>query len=115
MQLIYLLHSIIILQQSLSIWLVQVFFQGRCISFSFFFFLALQEDGDETPKDNSKAEDIVNKADDSGSGTEISHKRSGIDHFNNEGSNPIKSNAMSKYMFDLHQIKPIFPRLPWVL
>ena len=66
--------------------------------FFFFFSLALQEDGDETPKENSKAGDIVNKADDSGSGTEISHKRSGIDHFNNEDRNPIKSNAMSKYL-----------------
>ncbi|XWS54451.1 hypothetical protein CRYUN_Cryun10bG0090300 [Craigia yunnanensis] len=60
--------------------------------------LVHQEDGDETPKDNSKAEHIVNKADDSGSGTDISHKRRGIDHFNNEESNPIKSNAMSKYL-----------------
>ncbi|XWS63197.1 hypothetical protein CRYUN_Cryun06bG0075200 [Craigia yunnanensis] len=60
--------------------------------------LVNKEDDDETPKENSKAEDIANKEDDSGSGTEISHKRSGIDHFNNEESNPIKSNAMSKYL-----------------
>ncbi|XVE49605.1 hypothetical protein DITRI_Ditri01bG0095400 [Diplodiscus trichospermus] len=57
--------------------------------------LVHKEDGDGTPKDNSKDEDTVTKADDSGSCTEISHKRSGIDHFNNEESNPIKSNAMN--------------------
>ncbi|XWS68352.1 hypothetical protein CRYUN_Cryun04dG0082700 [Craigia yunnanensis] len=67
--------------------------------------LVHKEDGDENPKDNSKAEDIVNKADDSGSDTQISHKRSGIDHFNNEESNPIKSNAMRSSLWEIDTLR----------
>ncbi|XVE49604.1 hypothetical protein DITRI_Ditri01bG0095400 [Diplodiscus trichospermus] len=67
--------------------------------------LVHKEDGDGTPKDNSKDEDTVTKADDSGSCTEISHKRSGIDHFNNEESNPIKSNAMRSSLWEIDTLR----------
>lgn len=55
----------------------------------------VQEDGDETAKDNSKVEKV-----DSGTGSVMSSRKSGMDHFNNEESNPIKSNAMSKYLLE---------------
>ncbi|XP_022744037.1 nucleolar complex protein 4 homolog B-like [Durio zibethinus] len=67
--------------------------------------LVHQEDSDETPKGNSKAEGIVNKAYDSGSGTDISHKRPGIDHFNNEESNIIKSNAMRSSLWEIDTLR----------
>ncbi|XVF67131.1 hypothetical protein PTKIN_Ptkin10aG0096300 [Pterospermum kingtungense] len=62
------------------------------------------EDGDETPKDNSKAEES-NKADDSGHGTDISRKRPGIDHFNNKESNPKKSNAMRSSLWEIDTLR----------
>lgn len=65
--------------------------------------LVHQEDGD--PNDNSKAGDRVSKADDSASCTDISHKRPGIDHFNNEESNPIKSNAMRSSLWEIDTLR----------
>jgi hypothetical protein len=59
----------------------------------------VQEDGDETAKDNSKAE-----KGDSGTGSDMSSRKPGMDHFNNEESNPIKSNAMSKYLLESFSI-----------
>ncbi|XP_021278974.1 nucleolar complex protein 4 homolog [Herrania umbratica] len=67
--------------------------------------LVHQEDGFETQEDNSKGEDIVNKAEDSGSGTDISRNRPGIDHFNNEESNPIKSNAMRSSLWEIDSLR----------
>ncbi|XVE66494.1 hypothetical protein DITRI_Ditri08aG0083900 [Diplodiscus trichospermus] len=67
--------------------------------------LVHQENGDETPKDNSKVEDIVNKADDSGSGTDISGKGPGIDHFNDKESNPKKSNAMRSSLWEIDTLR----------
>ncbi|WRX16038.1 CCAAT-binding factor - like 1 [Theobroma cacao] len=61
--------------------------------------LVHQEDGFETQ------EDIVNKAEDSGLGTDISRNRPGIDHFNNEESNPIKSNAMRSSLWEIDSLR----------
>lgn len=56
----------------------------------------VQEDGNDTQNDDSKAEkEIVDAA----TVANISSKKPGIDYFNNEESNPVKSNAMSKYSF----------------
>lgn len=55
----------------------------------------MQEDGNETQNNDSKAEEIVDAA----TVAKIYSKRPGIDYFNNEESNPVKSNAMSKYSF----------------
>jgi hypothetical protein len=55
----------------------------------------VQEVGDETAKDNSKAE-----GGDSETGTDMSSRKLGIDHFDNEQSNPIKSKAMSKFLLE---------------
>ncbi|XVF01638.1 hypothetical protein REPUB_Repub04eG0105500 [Reevesia pubescens] len=67
--------------------------------------LVHKEDGDDTTKVNSEGEDIVNKPDDSGSGAEISHKRSGVDHFNNGLSNPMKSNAMRSSLWEIDTLR----------
>ncbi|OMO59099.1 CCAAT-binding factor [Corchorus olitorius] len=62
------------------------------------------EDVDESVKDDSKGEDVV-KGDNSGTGTNISHKRIGIDHFKNEESNPMKSNAMRSSLWEMHTLR----------
>ncbi|KAK8568372.1 hypothetical protein V6N13_106296 [Hibiscus sabdariffa] len=62
--------------------------------------LVHKEDGDENPEDGSKAEDMANKANDSGS-----DKRSGIDHFNSEESNPMKSNAMKSSLWEIDTLR----------
>lgn len=60
--------------------------------------LSEQEDGDETEKDDSKAEkESADGADDSITVTNMSGRKPGIDHFKNEESNPVKSGAMSEY------------------
>lgn len=51
----------------------------------------MQEDGGETAKDLAEG--------DSGTGSDISSRKPGMDCFNDEEINPIKSNAMSKYLF----------------
>ncbi|KAK8698743.1 hypothetical protein V6N13_114851 [Hibiscus sabdariffa] len=62
--------------------------------------LVHKEDGDESPEDRSKAEDMANKANDSGS-----DKRPGIDHFNSEESNPMKSNAMRSSLWEIDTLR----------
>ncbi|GMI83787.1 EMBRYO DEFECTIVE 2762, NucleOlar Complex associated 4 [Hibiscus trionum] len=62
--------------------------------------LVHKEDGDEHPEDNSKAEDIANKANDSGS-----DKRPGIDHFKSEESNPMKCNAMRSSLWEIDTLR----------
>ncbi|GMI88378.1 EMBRYO DEFECTIVE 2762, NucleOlar Complex associated 4 [Hibiscus trionum] len=62
--------------------------------------LVHKEDGDESTEDRSKAEDMVNKANDSGS-----DKRPGIDHFNSEESNPMKSNAMRSSLWEIDTLR----------
>lgn len=62
--------------------------------------LSVQEGGNETESNDSKAQkEIVDTVNASGTITNISNTKPGIDHFNNEESNPVKSNAMSKYSF----------------
>lgn len=57
---------------------------------------SFQEDGNETQNNDSKAEkEIVDAA----TVANKSGKKPGIDHFDDEESNPVKSNAMSKYLF----------------
>lgn len=57
-----------------------------------------QEDGNETERDDSKAEkESSDGAEDSKTVTKMSSRKPGIDHFNNEESNPVKSGAMSEY------------------
>lgn len=60
---------------------------------------SVQEDGAETAKDNSNAEKV-----DSGTCSDMSSRKPGMDQFNNEESNPIKSNAMSKYLLESFSI-----------
>ncbi|OMO99001.1 CCAAT-binding factor [Corchorus capsularis] len=48
--------------------------------------------------------DVV-KGDNSGTGTSISHKRIGIDHFKDEESNPMKSNAMRSSLWEMHTLR----------
>ncbi|KAE8698519.1 Nucleolar complex protein 4, putative isoform 2 [Hibiscus syriacus] len=62
--------------------------------------LVHKEDGDESSEDRSKAEDIANKANDSGP-----DKRPGIDHFNSEESNPLKSNAMRSSLWEIDSLR----------
>lgn len=57
---------------------------------------SFQEDGNETHNNDSKAEkEIVDAA----TVANISSIKPGIDHFDDEESNPVKSNAMSEYSF----------------
>lgn len=58
--------------------------------------VVVQEIGDETRKSYLKAEETVDNAGDVAH-TEMSDNKPGVDHFNNEQYNPIKSNAMSKH------------------
>ncbi|KAK8656485.1 hypothetical protein V6N13_098434 [Hibiscus sabdariffa] len=62
--------------------------------------LVHKEDDDERPKDKSKAEDIADKANDSGS-----DERPGIDRFNSEESNPMKSNAMRSSLWEIDTLR----------
>lgn len=56
-----------------------------------------QEDGNETEKGDSMEQEENNEtADDSRNVSNNSSKKSGIDHFNNEETDPMKTNAMSK-------------------
>lgn len=59
--------------------------------------IIMQEDGVETAKDNSDVEEHGDVAKDSYAGTEKSSITQGIDHFKNEESDPLKTNAMSKF------------------
>lgn len=71
-----------------------------CIFFSVFSFPYPQEDCNGSATDNSdvKGENAGN-ANDSRTGGGVSVKYLGVDHFNNEESNPVKTNALSKYYF----------------
>uniref|UniRef100_A0A2N9FTS2 CCAAT-binding factor domain-containing protein n=1 Tax=Fagus sylvatica TaxID=28930 RepID=A0A2N9FTS2_FAGSY len=60
----------------------------------------VQEIGDETAKDNSKAE-----GGDSETGTDMSSRKLGIDHFDNEQSNPIKSKAMKSSLWEIDTLR----------
>ncbi|KAE8008901.1 hypothetical protein FH972_005371 [Carpinus fangiana] len=62
--------------------------------------LVHREDGDETAKDNSKAEKV-----DSGTGSDMSSRKPGLDHFNNEESNPLKSNAMRSSLWEVDTLR----------
>ncbi|GLT87225.1 hypothetical protein SLE2022_053200 [Rubroshorea leprosula] len=61
--------------------------------------LVHQDDGDESAKDDSKADEIVHKAKERETGTD--NKNPGVDHFNNEEKNPIKSNAMRSSLWEI--------------
>ncbi|GMY05270.1 nucleolar complex protein 4 homolog [Fagus crenata] len=62
--------------------------------------LVHREIGDETAKDNSKAE-----GGDSETGTDMSSRKLGIDHFDNEQSNPIKSKAMKSSLWEIDTLR----------
>ncbi|KAF5443703.1 hypothetical protein F2P56_036238 [Juglans regia] len=55
------------------------------------------EDGDETAKDNAEG--------DSGTGSDISSRKPGMDCFNSEESNPIKSNAMRSSLWEIDTLR----------
>ncbi|XP_038692201.1 protein NUCLEOLAR COMPLEX ASSOCIATED 4-like isoform X2 [Tripterygium wilfordii] len=57
--------------------------------------LVHQECGGEIVSDDRKSEKTVDGADDSGTGTRTSSSKPGVEHFNNEESNPMKCHAMS--------------------
>ncbi|KDP35542.1 hypothetical protein JCGZ_08980 [Jatropha curcas] len=68
--------------------------------------LVHQEDVNESADDNSEAkeENAVN-ANDSGSGSNISAKTPGIDHFKNEESNPAKSSALRSSLWEIDTLR----------
>ncbi|KAJ0077298.1 hypothetical protein Patl1_35742 [Pistacia atlantica] len=64
--------------------------------------LVHRDDGNETEKDNSKAEkESADSADDSKTVTNMSGQKPGIDHFNNEESNPVKSGALRSSLWEI--------------
>lgn len=58
--------------------------------------ILVQEDGDGITSDDSKA---VKDGEQEDSGT--SSREPGIDHFNNEETDPVKTNAMSKFLLQI--------------
>lgn len=57
-----------------------------------------QEDGNETTNDKSEAE-REDAGNDCRTGADILDRRPGVDHFDNEESNPAKSHALRKCCF----------------
>ncbi|CAL5354820.1 unnamed protein product [Camellia sinensis] len=74
-----------------------------------FFELLDSENGDGTSRDNSRVED--GETEDSctkpeiSTEPEISSKKSGIDHFNNEESNPVKTDAMRSSLWEIDTLR----------
>lgn len=58
----------------------------------------MQEDGNGTAEDDLRAEKVDDHVEDSSTSIDMSSKKPGIDHFNNEESDPVKTNAMSKFL-----------------
>ncbi|XP_028102399.1 nucleolar complex protein 4 homolog isoform X2 [Camellia sinensis] len=71
--------------------------------------LVHRENGDGTSRDNSRVED--GETEDSctkpeiSTEPEISSKKSGIDHFNNEESNPVKTDAMRSSLWEIDTLR----------
>ncbi|GMP93474.1 hypothetical protein CsSME_00043287 [Camellia sinensis var. sinensis] len=71
--------------------------------------LVHRENGDGTSRDNSRVEDgetadSCTKPEIS-TESEISSKKSGIDHFNNEESNPVKTDAMRSSLWEIDTLR----------
>ncbi|KAL7205975.1 hypothetical protein ACSBR2_018815 [Camellia fascicularis] len=70
------------------------------------------ENGDGTSRDNSRVVD--GETEDSCTKPEISSKKSGIDHFNNEESNPVKTDAIRSSLWEIdtlrHHYHPLVSR-----
>ncbi|XP_021896824.1 nucleolar complex protein 4 homolog B-like [Carica papaya] len=66
--------------------------------------LVHREIGDETRKSYLKAEETVDNAGDVAH-TEMSDNKPGVDHFNNEQYNPIKSNAMRSSLWEIDTLR----------
>lgn len=56
----------------------------------------MKEDDNSNVEDDLKAKEVDDHVEDSSSNMDTSSKKPGIDHFNNEESDPLKTNAMSK-------------------
>ncbi|KAJ4715831.1 Nucleolar complex 4 [Melia azedarach] len=68
--------------------------------------LVHREGGNETESNDSKAQkEIVDTVNASGTITNISNTKLGIDHFNNEESNPVKSNAMRSSLWEIDTLR----------
>ncbi|XP_044509696.1 protein NUCLEOLAR COMPLEX ASSOCIATED 4 isoform X1 [Mangifera indica] len=68
--------------------------------------LVHREDGNETERDDSKAEkESSDGAEDSKTVTKMSSRKPGIDHFNNEESNPVKSGAMRSSLWEIDTLR----------
>ncbi|KAK9286414.1 hypothetical protein L1049_014810 [Liquidambar formosana] len=67
--------------------------------------LVHQEDVDGTAKDDSKAEEFGDSAEDSGTGKDLSSRKAGIDHFKNEESDPVKSYAMRSSLWEIDTLR----------
>lgn len=59
--------------------------------------ISVQENDDGTARDDLRASEPRDEVVDSGNNADISRRKLGIDRFNNEESDPAKSNAMSKF------------------
>ena len=57
----------------------------------------MQENDDGTARDDSRASEPGDEGADSGNHADLSRRKLGIDHFNNEECDPAKSNAMSNF------------------
>ncbi|XP_038681847.1 protein NUCLEOLAR COMPLEX ASSOCIATED 4-like isoform X2 [Tripterygium wilfordii] len=67
--------------------------------------LVHQEYGSESTSDDGKSEKSVSSADDPGTGTCTSSRKHGVDHFNNEESNPMKCRAVRSSLWEIDTLR----------
>lgn len=66
--------------------------------------LVHQEDSNDTTDNNSEAERGDNE-DEFGASTNIAARKAGIDHFDNEESNPLKSHALGSSLWEIDSLR----------
>lgn len=63
------------------------------------------ENDDGTARDDSRASEPGDEAEDSGNHADLSSRKLGIDHFNNEESDPARSNAMRSSLWEIDTLR----------
>lgn len=67
--------------------------------------LVHREDGNGTAEDDLRAEKVDDHVEDSSTSIDMSSKKPGIDHFNNEENDPVKTNAMRSSLWEIDTLR----------